>query len=875
MKNWGNIFYRFKQKALFLLMSLIIMSNTYAQEFSKIGFELKSYLKESHPNSMVPLLVEGSFNGFEEVVSKHEGNIRLKVSNLFSIEIPAKNVIAFSLEEAVHLIEFDTQPGHALNDTMLINTNVDSIIQAITPISKPFTGKGVLLGVIDSGIDIVHGDFKDSTGKTRIINIWEQGVSYNPSRKPGTYSYGQEWDSTDINSGVCTHDDDPGEFGHGSMVTGAAASNANETGHYRGVAPEVSIISVATDFNKINWLQTVAEAVDYIFKKADTLGMPCVINASVGTYKGSHDGKDIAARMIDLLIKQKSGRAFVCAAGNAGHLNFHLQQKPQNDTVFTWLEQHPAMFSGLGGIYFEAWSDTNDFSQMQFAIGADRSVGNTFEFRGRTGFTGISNKVNLVTRDSVMSLSGNKLAYVDYYVEQSQGRYKLEIAIVNPDSSNYNYRLETAGTGKLDIWSNFGLFRSSDITATGLPTVGQYPAIANYQRPDSLQTIVSSFTCLPSAITVGNYINRNTYIDFNGNVQNMGATPGEISNFSSLGPNRLTYLKPDISSAGDFMMSSGRIATMLQLQVVEPQKISQDGMHMRNGGTSMASPTVAGMVALYLEMCKTANYLDIKNKLLASAKTDAFTLNVPNSKWGVGKADAYQFLSSSAYIPNLNYGSTNFCDVDSISLGTLIPYSNYVWNTGDTLNNLSVNTNGTYFATVTNNLGCEAKTNEATFNFYNSPVQPIISRSNDTLSISPLGNYQWYRNNTIINGANNSTLKAIQSGDYFCEFTNTNTGCFANSDTVNVVITKLDEFNKESLSIYPNPSNGIISISGLKENQIYQLEVFNTSGQQVYSKTFSQKSKGQNINLKHLPKGIYLLKIQSDKSFINKSIMIQ
>jgi subtilisin family serine protease len=863
-----------KSSICLLLLICGISEISFAQLPSKIGIELIHYLKNTDKDELVPLLVQGSPTTMIETVNRHGGNIRLNIDNLYSLEIPSRNVIHFSKESAVELIEFSLDYGRSLNDTMLTNTNVDSIIQIAAPLSQEYTGKGVLLGVIDSGIELAHNDFKDSSGNTRVLYVWDQGVPYNPTHKPGNYSYGVEWDSTDINAGISTHDDKASEFGHGSMVTGAAASNGLASGTYRGIAPEVSIIAVATDFNKPNWLQTIAESVDYIFKKADSLNMPCVINASVGTYRGSHDGKDIAARLIDLLIKQKSGRSFVCAAGNAGNLNFHLRQEPQNDTVFTWFEPNPALFSGFGGVYFEAWSDTNDFNQMQFSIGADRVNGNQYEYRGSTNYTHIAPRLNVVYRDSIISKSGNLLAYIDTYAEESQGRYKLEVAIFNPDSSNYLFRLETAGIGKLDVWSSYALFRSSDVKTTNLPSISQFPDIAKYQKTDSLQTMVSSFTCLPSVITVGNYVNRNTYLDYNGNLQNMGSTPGAISVHSSLGPNRNGYLKPDISSAGDYMMTAGRIATMVQLQAIEPQKISIDGMHMRNGGTSMASPTVAGMVALYLEMCKTATYSDIKTKLINSAKSDSYTSNLPNPKWGSGKADGFQFLSSSAFLPGLNYGSTSFCNIDSIALSTLSTYNKIRWNTGDSSLILQAKSSGNYFAHVTNSLGCEAKTNEITLNFYNSPNKPALQRINDTLQINTLGNYQWFFNNVALQGETNSSTLATISGNYYCKLTDPTTSCSINSDTLSVIIIGIESNPDNKFKIYPNPSNGNIFVSGIRDNSI-TIEVFNQTGQLVQSNSPFNYRNEINLDLSYLSKGMYFLRIKVEDSFILEKIRIE
>ncbi|MBL4707478.1 MAG: S8 family serine peptidase [Flavobacteriales bacterium] len=466
----------------FLMLWLGFYSLSVAQTESKYGFILREYLKTVTPNSQVPLLIEGDPESMSSIVDRYEGQIRLQVNNLFSLEIPAKHVDSFSKEAAVSLIEFSITPGRTLSDTMLLHTNVDSIIQQALPLRTQYTGKGVLLGVIDSGVELAHPDFKDSTGRTRVLYVWDQRQAFNPARQALQYNYGVEWDSSAINSGVSTHDDGAAEFGHGSNVTGAAASNGLASGQFRGVAAEVNIISVATDFNKPNWLQTVAESVDYIYKKADALGMPCVINASVGTYVGSHDGKDISARIIDALIQQKAGRAFVCAAGNAGNQKFHVQQKPINDTAFTWFEYAPAQWSGLGGYYYEVWSDTANFKNLQFSIGTDKESNGVYTFKGRTAFSGINNRLNIIYNDTIRDNSGHLIATVSTYAEQNQGRYKLEIAIEDPDSSDFLYRFETKGTGKIDIYSSFSLFRHNNIINTSLPSVIQYPAMANYIR---------------------------------------------------------------------------------------------------------------------------------------------------------------------------------------------------------------------------------------------------------------------------------------------------------------------------------------------------------------------------------------------------------
>lgn len=855
---------------LFVVLQLSLLT-TLAQKSTKLNQDLRTYLKQVDETTNVPLLVEGKSNQLTYLVEQLGGKVRLALPPYYSIEIPAENVVPFSQSEAVFNIEFSLSPGVALGDTMLIQTRANLVQQLVSPLREEYSGKGVILGVIDSGIEWRHEDFKDSTGKTRILNIWDQGVPYNPSLQAANYNYGVEWDSSHINSGITSHDDKAVENGHGSNVTGAAASNGRANGNFKGVAPEVNIISVATDFNKPNWLQTVVEATDYLFKKGDSLGMPVVINASVGTYLGSHDGLDIAARMIDILIKQKNGRAFVCAAGNAGRFSFHLRQAPQNDTVFTWFEHEPQLFSGLGGVYFEVWSDTADFNRMGFSIGADRPTANSFEFRGRTAFAQAKNRINQLYLDSIISPSGNHLAYVSTFITESQGRYKMEVAIENPDSSQYRYRLESTGNGVLDVWSSFGILRTSDIIKNNLPSPTQWPPISKYQRPDSLQTIVSSFSALPSVITVGNYVNRNTYTDVTGTLRNMGKTPGQISENSSLGPNRLGYLKPDLSSAGDYMFAAGRLATIQQAIQSNPAKVSQDSLHFRNGGTSMASPTVAGMVALLFEKCNTLSYQAVKTKLINSIRTDGFTVNLPNPKWGYGKADAHQLLSNEVFTPTLTQQTAVLCGNDSLQLSTTQSYQLYLWNQGDTTSQISLKQAGVYFATVWNN-GCRERSDTLSLSAYPLPPKPSITQTQDTLFTNAQGSIQWFRNGIAINSANQNRLILNQQGNYHLRVSDSS-GCENFSDTLQVLSVDLAQLkvSKTDLRVFPNPAQDIVSVQSPFE--IKEIALYEMNGKLILTKSISTSKKSFYLDISSINSGVYLLQIATLDKIYQKPLI--
>ena len=478
------------------------------------------------------------------------------------------------------------------------------------------------------------------------------------------------------------------------------------------------------------------------------------------------------------------------------------------------------------------------FANLQFAIGADKELNGTYSFKGRTSFSGIQNRLNTIYHDTLRDQQGNRIGTIETYAEQNQGRYKLEIAIVNPDSAQFLFRFETKGTRKVDIYSSNSFFGHSNMIGSNLPTPQQYPEIRNYRKPDSLQTMVSSFTCSPSVIPVGNHYKRRLYTDVTRTVRNMGVTPGQISVNSCLGPNRLNDLKPDVSSGGDFMFSSGRIATIRSLINSKPEKISTDTMHWRNGGTSMASPTVAGMVALYLQMCPNATQSQILSDMLSSAKKDRFTGVQNNYTYGNGKADGFNFLKRRTFYPGLSTILPNLCIGDSVSLSLSPSYSSYLWNTGDTVSTIEATLSGNFFATVQNQFGCTATTDTLNLQFNPLPSKPTIIRSGNTLRIAAYGFYQWYYNNSRLLSATSSSLQA-QTSNYFCAFTDNN-GCSINSDTINIIVTGLSKVALQTLAIQPNPSNGIMMMTTERELNIEKVDVFDLTGKLVWSKKYSK-----------------------------------
>ena len=201
----------------------------------------------------------------------------------------------------------------------------------IPPVQRPplnLTGRGVLVGIIDSGIDYANPVFRNADGTTRIHNLWDQSLSENP---PAGYLIGTEYTSEQINEALRQPTIEqrrqivPSQdiSGHGTAVAGVAAGNSQE---YRGVAYESDLIVVKLGLPRLNGFPRTTElmqAIDYVIRKAVEYGQPIAINLSFGNTYGAHDGNSL----LEQFIQDASNRwkNVICiGTGNEGNTAGHV-----------------------------------------------------------------------------------------------------------------------------------------------------------------------------------------------------------------------------------------------------------------------------------------------------------------------------------------------------------------------------------------------------------------------------------------------------------------------------------------------------------------------------------------------------------------------
>ena len=675
---------------IIVLLLLLFPIVTNAQ---KLGFQ--KVLKEA-PNAPTVFCISNTLE-HEKLLDREGIYVKFQTENWLFITTTPQWIVDHKRDGSLNNFYFEFAPPVALGDTARLHHNVDDVHMGASPLNASYTGKDVIIGVVDQGIDWQHPDFIDVNGDTRVLRYWDHSSSGTP---PAGFGYGVEWDSTSINNGTCTSNEE--SSAHGSTVAGQAAGNGNANGRNIGMAPDANLVIVESNFGLPNWTLTIADAIDYIFQVADEYNMPAVVNLSLGTYLGSHDGKDPASEMIEALIDEKPGRIVVGALGNSGAQgNYHCQNPSITaDTSFVWFTNNPSSQIGPNTVFFDLWSDQAD-ALYDFAIGAN-APNPSYSFRGRTNFINAATAGDNTYLDTIWN-NGNQIATVTYYTEVVTGNFHLQ-TIIEVDSLDYLFRFETTGSGKYDLWSGEWLQFNNMVTA--IPSAAQMPDIVNYVMPDSLQTLVSSWNCSEKVVSVANMKNRWTFTDNNDFTYPInGVDAQQRSQNSSRGPSRHGVMKPDVIAAGDNSVTAAPLWVITN--PAYNAVVDSGGWHARNGGTSMASPVVAGIAALYLERCGMATYQNFIDDLHTTSYTDQYTGAVPNIEYGYGKVDAMGMLTAQTLqsTPTVSYGSSNL--VSSVS-------DRYQWFidgtavNGETNQTISYQSDGSYQVMAINSDGCFA-----------------------------------------------------------------------------------------------------------------------------------------------------------------------
>jgi len=554
-------------------------------------------------------------------------------------------------------------------DSSLVNVDAAGI-RTIGTVQRPLvgrTGAGVLLGFVDSGIDLGHADFRKlaPNGQTRLVGYWVRTHYSFPHAPPqgfnfptGSSVFGSEWTTQDINNGlVDTWAAD--SLGHGTAIAGIAAGNGQGfvpclVGEYQGLAPEADlcVVKATTNDNPLgsHVLSTrVIDGVEYIFKKADELGKPAVVNLSLGTHKGPHNGRSELDYAINKLIENYGpGKVVVAAAGNDANTGVHatanLHPGPPLEValvISNYVVQPPA--NAGNQVFIEGWYDSRDSITVAVLTPGDTLI-------GPVTIVGSAGPVS--TPDGRVTICHGNIC--------GPPNWEGGLTTWAPDEYFYIRLEDTYGAISPGTWRIAIGTRSiggSGVVDLYLPEVTM-PTLVRFDDvwADPARTIASPASA-DSVISVGGYSTRQCWTTTNGqNVcKGYSSQLGDILFASSRGPRRghANEMKPDVTAPGGAVVASRSASSFGPSSGQDTTEIVYGGQYVAQAGTSLAAPHVAGAVALMLgqgytnpdSIGKNSSVLRIANRLRAAARADGFTGSVPNNTWGSGKLDVRAALA--------------------------------------------------------------------------------------------------------------------------------------------------------------------------------------------------------------------------------------
>ena len=512
-------------------------------------------------------------------------------------------------------------------DRVRAETGVDKAV-AVLGVS----GEGVIVAVMDRGIDWESNDFRNDDGTTRIAYIFDLSDDAGADDPNNPYGRGTIYTRRQIDRALfggpalATRD----AVGHGTTTTGIPAGNGRNSADrkYRGIAPNATIIAVKVAGGapahgnqpaEPDWyvgLSGLHAAIDFVVDKARELSMPVVMLLNLGSVGGPTDGTSALSRKIDETVgPDHPGIVFVTGTGDDG-IPSKTQNRAAGDVPKSGIvDLRFALDTGAG--YLEVWYDRN----QELAVSIDTPMGmlgpypasqfmaigtgvRVFHYRGGDDFYGSAN--------------GKRLLRIGFDGAAGAGEYIL--------------RLDHAG-------SSTG--SSIHFDALLNTPFGESGRFLNFVTPGSIWDGATAFR----NVAPNSYVIRTQWTDIDG-VDRALIGEGEVGELwtgSSVGPTVDGRIGVDVSAPGDRIVAA--YAPRSHWAASRWNLIEDGGgLYGMAGAVSAAAPVVTGIIALMLEVDPRLDAVSVKRILQETARKDEFTGQTPNPWWGYGKVDAFEAL---------------------------------------------------------------------------------------------------------------------------------------------------------------------------------------------------------------------------------------
>lgn len=531
---------------------------------------------------------------------------------------------------------------------------------------QSYDGTGVVVGLMDQGLDINHPNFLKADGTPRASRLYViTGTTgdINPYVTPSDIAAYTTDDSGETHA---THvlGCMAGSFGGNgekySKVSFINARGINQVGSnrwtsltdYRGSATGSDIVACCGTTGGTNILL----AAEKIYQYAQSQNKPAVMNISLGHNYGPHDGTDVNSKYLESIGKDM----IICvSAGNEGTdpISIHKDFTASSTQVKT----SPAATCSVNGIV-DIWGKDNSIYNVTFQL-INKSTGAVvFTYTLDKNLNSIDNE-----QETSVIIAGNAYNAPSYiYNSAFNSAFGERGAVmissnIDPNNNRYNVQMTLQGSG-----GNNGIVPAIIVEGKSGQSVDMFCAgnAAFYSNnlagftAGSPDNSINGIATAKNVIAVGAYVNANKIPTLAGLGSYKGVEPGQIADFSSYGTTFDGRVLPHVAGPGQAMLSSYSYHYTSKLSATD-QTLTQatgyvtkavknpttgktenrDYYWAEMSGTSMSSPFVAGVIALWLQADPTLKYDDVMNVINETSIKDAFTAAAP-TRFGAGRINA-------------------------------------------------------------------------------------------------------------------------------------------------------------------------------------------------------------------------------------------
>lgn len=457
------------------------------------------------------------------------------------------------------------------------------------------TGRNVIFGIADTGIDYAHPVFRFGDGSSRILAIWDQSAEGEASLG---VPFGKIYFREQINEALKSEVPQEivpvtDEIGHGTFMAGLAAGNIIEEEDFTGIAPDAELLVVklrqAESCLKRFWFvseetpayveEDLISATDFMIRFAQERKRDMVLYFGVSSSMGDHNGIGTFVNYLDLISLQE-GRCVVLPAGNEGNAAHHFSSRSYEGVLYQDVE---VRIAGVReGLYLEFWADAPDL----YGVGFVSPTGEVVE----------KLPVRPYFRETIPFIFEQTTIYVIYErVEAVTGSTRIRIFMKKPTDGIWKLRVfqEEIYGGRFDLWMSITPFIQGE---------------AVFLKPDPETTVTEPGNGSQS-ITISAYSTETEgiYLD------------------SSRGFTRDGLVKPDMVAPG-----------------VNVRGPIRGGLYTNRSGTSVAAALAAGIATLLMEYNPDYTGVQIKNYLIRGAVRGE--RDYPNTEFGWGNINIYETL---------------------------------------------------------------------------------------------------------------------------------------------------------------------------------------------------------------------------------------